>query len=540
MLGNFIAGAKRLLVQYLPMRLASQKRFAPLNPRNENQSQQPTNPLVSVSPADRERLKEIFSFVDEILCLTLYGQKERQRSATAELVNFGFEDFKFIAGFDKSSPEVRAAFDDGLVDTFPNCFRCGKLECGKDDCNNTLIEPQVGTYLSFLKIFDRILNTPGHVFLVVEDDVQFLPYELNDLGRLLSRSSFEINGLLSGEPVLIRLCNLRKSVLEELHKRNPRPYLASDCPVPSNPCFIVNKPFAKLARSKFTRISHTADNFIHHTVATHAQHYTLSPPIAVHKSVLGLLPHTIHPRIKSAPLSSSARGASREAPFHFRHTKVVDLAIIGSPRCGTAFAATVFQNLGLDVRHEEVGQKGIASWMFSVKDTDLPFGKGPYAKNSRFVYPRTVGLVFRTPEKAIPSLILENTKNIQSYEFRRRWIMRQYGVDFDNFIDEETRALATFVYWYRLCLDRQPSFVLRLEHAADDIIRVCHLLALEHSMLSDEILHTRVNSGKRYLRHVFEKPMVNFEALIYRAPEILIRELEQVNNRIARLNTPKA
>ena len=46
----------------------------------------------------------------------------------------------------------------------------------------------------------------------------------------------------------------------------------------------------------------------------------------------------------------------------------------GSGRSGTKYIAFVCRRLGLDVRHEELGRDGIASWTMAVRTEQSPFG----------------------------------------------------------------------------------------------------------------------------------------------------------------------
>jgi hypothetical protein len=178
--------------------------------------------------------------------------------------------------------------------------------------------------------------------------------------------------------------------------------------------------------------------------------------------------------------------------------------------------------------HEEMGSEGIASWLFAVKDINLPFGKGKYARSSKYVFPKKVGLVYRAPESAIPSLIIENAKNIQSYEFRKKWIKIFFNINLDAFADEEIKALASFVYWYKICLSRKPEFVLRLYNIVEDARVIAGLLNLNTDALKEQFVSLPVNANKRYLGHTFSKRSIDFNALLMRLPSTLKSDLEKL------------
>ena len=127
---------------------------------------------------------------------------------------------------------------------------------------------------------------------------------------------------------------------------------------------------------------------------------------------------------------------------------------------------------GIDVGHEAIGADGISSWMFAVEDVNLPFGAAGYARNSRFVFADTVIAVVRIGLQAVFAMQIENAKNIQSYAFRRRWIKRLLDVDLDSFGTDFDRALAAYIFWYRLVMLCRPVAYVCLERAAQDLARL--------------------------------------------------------------------
>jgi hypothetical protein len=182
-----------------------------------------------------------------------------------------------------------------------------------------------------------------------------------------------------------------------------------------------------------------------------------------------------------------------------------------------------------------LGKNGISSWMFAVSDIDLPFGKDLYARNSWFVYPLNIALVFREAEKAIPSLIVENAKNIQSYSFRRKWINYYFSVDVNSFVDSDVRALATYVYWYKICLLRSPNLILRLNNIDNDIQRIAKKLLFFGTKSPVKISHEPIHSKKPYHKYIFKKPDIDFQDLIARSPVTLREKLSELNNEIQNL-----
>ena len=88
------------------------------------------------------------------------------------------------------------------------------------------------------------------------------------------------------------------------------------------------------------------------------------------------------------------------------------IAVTGTGRSGTNFFASVLSELGKDVRHEEMGADGIASWCLVANVTDAVYGPGGAALNNEFV----VGHQVRHPLKTIGSL---TTFNKSSWRYIR-------------------------------------------------------------------------------------------------------------------------
>ena len=80
------------------------------------------------------------------------------------------------------------------------------------------------------------------------------------------------------------------------------------------------------------------------------------------------------------------------------------IAVTGTGRSGTNFFAAVLSELGKDVRHEEMGEDGIASWCLVADVSDAVYGPGGAALNEHFI----VGHQVRHPLKTIGSLTTFN------------------------------------------------------------------------------------------------------------------------------------
>ncbi len=482
------------------------------------------------------RNSDLWASFDEVYCLTLEGDTDRQRHVSAELCGAGLSGFRFIDGIKADSEQVREAFRSRQVQTFPPCFRCGLVACGSEDCNNVLIEPQVGCFLSYLKVFSTAAASNAATFLSVEDDVKFHDYAQPLAAAALGRAKLEALGFFSGEPCLIGLG--RGAAPGEAPRFDGGFEFVSRRKLPQNPCFAFNHAFATLALARFRKISHTADVYIHFELSEDARHYSLEPPLSYELSTsTGALPSRIHPkraRFENTSNSEEERAGARDAfDKHLKHVRRVPLAVIGIPRGGTGYMAHALGRFGIDVGHEAIGADGISSWMFAVGDVDLPFGAAGHARNSRFVFADTVIAVVRTAPQAVFATQIENAKNIQSYAFRRRWIKRLLDIDLDSFGTDFDRALAAYVFWYRLVMLRGPVAFVCLERAAQDLARLfaARLLPERRTPEAAE-LGAVVNARKPYFGQVYDPVPDDFPSRLRAADPFLKEQYAQLRSEL--------
>jgi hypothetical protein len=448
--------------------------------------------------------------------------------ASAELCRVGLQGFNFIEGISAHSVEVESAYADGIVKRFPPCFRCAAMKCDDPNCNNILIEPQVGCFLSFIKIFRHAMMSPHNTFLSVEDDIFFLDHFRDLASVALSPESLESLGFFSDEPCLIGLG--RGASPDEVFTSVSGWNFVPRRKQPQNPCFAFNKAFARLAISRFHMIAHTADVYIHFEISDQAHHYSLEPPLAKElSSSVGSLPSRIHPKAVAATHEGNSEDARREAKealrHHKKHVHVTPLLVLGIPRGGTGYMAHALTALGLDIGHEALGSDGISSWLFAVDDVDLPFGEAGYARNSKFVHPEKIVAVIRSSPAAIASLQVENAKNIQSYSFRRRWIKKIFDIDLDSFGTALDRALASYVYWYRIVETKKPIAWVRLEHAAGDLANLQSVGIIQTTKTPGPTeLDRIVNSRKSYFGQIYDPQPLDIEQIIGDADRFLVDE----------------
>lgn len=155
----------------------------------------------------------------------------------------------------------------------------------------------------------------------------------------------------------------------------------------------------------------------------------------------------------------------QSAPRCIHHAKDFYVGL-GHPRCGTGFTASLIAKNGLDIGHETVRQNGIVSWMLPGEKYDNPFydAIGPLAPF------KNIFLVARSPIASIPSIIPENLRG-PSLRFRRIILKERLGRDPIGGVgsaSDITRAVASYVNWFELCLGFNPQLIFRVDHEEDD------------------------------------------------------------------------
>lgn len=130
------------------------------------------------------------------------------------------------------------------------------------------------------------------------------------------------------------------------------------------------------------------------------------------------------------------------------------ILVLGHPRGGTAYAAALIRSCGLDVRHEAMGEHGIASWMFAVHDEQPPFTFDG-SKRSDYEFDLTIH-VARDPLDTIASTLYTEHG---SAEFRSRYV--------NIFGNEHERAVLSYCGWHRLILAGHADIRCRIGELAD-------------------------------------------------------------------------
>ena len=386
--------------------------------------------------------------IDQVWVLSLPDAADRRARLPGHLSAFGIEDFAWHDALGPDAPEVQRLYDQDLVQRFPPCFRCGKLRCDNDGCNNVLIPAQVANFASYLSLWRRIAEHPQRA-LVLEDDVVLHPWArrvLRGLSRRVRRGRLDLD---RATPRLLRL----GWALSDDHRRF-RPIRINNKLRMSNPCHLMTSAMAEALLERFERVDKTSDMYLHRDALRDGEAVTVFPPIASELSwSVGAVDSQIHPKeIRLDYLAETGDADARAAleariKSHVQHIFVRPLLCVGHPRTGTGFVAELCGQFGLDVGHEDSGSDGISSWMFAVDADENPFAQSPIARTRHTLRWDLMVQVVRDPKAAIPSIIRENRHGPGSYTFRRDHILAQTGTDLDDFESEIDRAVASLCLW---------------------------------------------------------------------------------------------
>ncbi|PYG27157.1 glycosyltransferase family 25 protein [Pelagimonas varians] len=247
-----------------------------------------------------------WSFFDKIYVVSLPSSLDRRAYVGRHLADLGIEGFVYHDACGPDHPDVKKIVSANLVHQYPPCFRCGKLSCGRADCNNQLIGPQVAVFASYLNLWKTIAATPQRA-LVLEDDVQIHPWWPKVLDFL---SKQESQGRIEFAPDQPRLLRLGWGMSADHDDTACR---LEDKLRMSNPAHALTSAYAQALLDRFEGVNHTADVFIHRDAPKPGEALTVFPPIASELSWSdGRFSSLIHPRNSHAAYLE-AQGQSQKA-----------------------------------------------------------------------------------------------------------------------------------------------------------------------------------------------------------------------------------
>lgn len=461
-----------------------------------------------------DSLAGLTDWFDEIICISLPKSQDRRDYIRKHFKEVGIHRYSFFDAIAADDPVVEEYYWQERVKRYPNCFRCGKLECGSTGCNNVLIPSQVATWISHQSVWELIRDRGFQTALIVEDDICFNDYAPQVLQQLVVREEFRQN-FKGDHPCLLRLgWKLRND-----HQYSGLIEISPTHKYMSNPCYAINQAMAIELAGQVTQINTTVDVYIHRHTAPKYCHYTVIPPLAHEQSEsTGALASLIHPKqqhvdylVQQQADEEAIAAAQKSMEQHIKHAIVRSVLCVGHPRCGSKYMSQLLGAFGLEVGHEKMEAQGISSWMFAVDDRWYPYAKDKYARSHRYSHFRHIIHHVRSPFDAIPSLIVENQHSETSFEFRRKHIRRYFDIDLVD-LSLIDAAVASFVYWNRIIELMNPNITIRIEDEQQRLLRYLKRRKLAQQDLEVscvEMPSQTVNTRKPYKGKFINKPVLN-------------------------------
>lgn len=480
-------------------------------------------------------MSETKNIFPRVICLTLPEQRERQLHVAKELGNVGIDNYEFFSGFKPESIEVKQAYAENRVKSYPDCFRCGKKDCSRDDCNNILLPVQVAVTLSFQAILQSVAEGDESFVVICEDDIVFAGYAKKIFqSTKMWEDLFQQIEIMNDQPVLIRLA--APEIPAGFVKHDiPHPIKIDENVVMSNYFFIVNKAFARIASKKLLNVTHTADMIIHSDMLKCAKCYTLRPQLVADQSwSQSSTESLIHPKKHHIDYLVNQHGQSSDVVQkaterfnkHIKKAVSIKYGFIGSPRCGSHYVSAFLRKNGLSIEHEALGHDGICAWQYAVSSEEYPYILDKRAVSKYFVHIENYYLYVRNPLDSIPSLIVENKKAPLSYAFRRKHTFDQLGVDLNDFSSPIERAVRAYIHWYQLALKNKPIAILQVENFLND----CRKHIDNHNFKEVDITKEEYSIGKLYLGVVPVKPMISRNDILENLSGETLSMLIKMNN----------
>ncbi|MGB3516787.1 MAG: glycosyltransferase family 25 protein [Elainellaceae cyanobacterium] len=463
-----------------------------------------------------ENLAGLTDWFDDIVCLSLPASLDRREHIRQHFEAIGIQRYRFFDAIASDAPIVEDYYWQERVKRYPDCFRCHKLECGKDDCNNVLLPSQVATWLSHQAVWELIRDQGWKNALIVEDDILFNDHAPLVLQQLVATDEFTQH-FQSDRPCLLRL-GWR---LRDDHQYHGTVELSTTLIRMSNPCYAINRAMAIALIDQVKKVDTTVDVYVHRQVAPQYHNYTVVPPFAhEHSASTGAMASLIHPKqqhvdylVQQQADEATIRAAKQSMEQHVKHAIIRDVLCVGHPRCGSGYMSQLLSAFGLEVGHERMEAQGISSWMFAVDDARYPYGKDKYARSRRYTHFRQIIHHVRSPLDAIPSLLVENQYSETSFAFRQKHIQRYFGLDLAT-LSPMDAAVATFIYWSRIIELMKPDLTIRIEDDQRKLFRFLKrkkLVDEARKFTEIEAPSKTINTRKPYKGKIIEKPVLSPE-----------------------------
>ena len=461
-----------------------------------------------------ENMAGLTDWFDNIICISLPSSRDRREHIRQHFEELGIQRYSMFDAIAADDLIVEDYYWQERVKRYPDCFRCHKLECDKDDCNNVLIPSQVATWISHQAVWELIRDQGWKNALIVEDDILFNDHAPLVLQQLVATDEFT-QDFQSDRPCLLRL----GWKLRDDHQYHGTVELSKTFIRMSNPCYAINRAMAIALIDQVKKVDTTVDVYVHRQVAPQYHNYTVIPPFAhEHSASTGVMASLIHPKkqhvdylVQQQADKAAIRAAKQSMEQHVKHAIIRDVLCVGHPRCGSGYMSRLLGTFELEVGHERMEAQGISSWMFAVDDAWYPYGRDKYARSRRYTHFRHIIHHVRSPFDAIPSLIVENQYSEKSFAFRQKHIQRYFGLDLAT-LSPIDAAVASFIYWSRIIELMKPNLTIRIEDDQKKLFRF-----LKRKKLVDEARNfaeiepppKTINTRKPYKGQIIEKPVLS-------------------------------
>lgn len=241
-------------------------------------------------------MKNFFNFFDKIFILHIESSIDRKENVKTLIKALGTKNIEILAAVTPDDPRFLKEILEIPIKSFPNCFRCEKLQCGDAECNNILNAPQIACFQTHLNVMKTIIDHGYTNVLVLEDDVYLHEY----CNGLLQQSQSIQQLIVALDNHFAALIKLGWAMNLQHKNRQKVSVVAPDLNTMSNPAYALNNKAASLIHDSLKKgLNHTADVIIHHFDIKGLKRSRIDPPLFSEESLSsGKIESFIHPKEK--------------------------------------------------------------------------------------------------------------------------------------------------------------------------------------------------------------------------------------------------
>ena len=197
------------------------------------------------------------NFFDKIYVINLKESLDRKNHILQEFKKNNIINYEFFEATHFDEKSVSDLLNSPKVISFPPCFRCLKNRCNCE--NNFLTKFQIANWLSYINLFNKILETKHELVLICEDDIVFTKNAQQICNTLLNKALFRKKEINMKYPLLIKMGAAFDYGTHLL--MNPPTYIKNYSL--SNPCFAVNRSMIKTFLYNLKVIDYHSDVYFH-------------------------------------------------------------------------------------------------------------------------------------------------------------------------------------------------------------------------------------------------------------------------------------